>query len=223
MAGSLQRPQLSEEIAAHIRETVMSGQLRPGEFVRLDAVAQQLGTSVTPVREALLLLRGEGLVRLIPRRGFAVSPLSRVDVEDLFELQAHIGAEIVARACAQITDEQLDEVAALNQALKSAISSKDRASIERLEYEFHRAINTAARSRKLAYLLNNTTKYLPAGFYSADAQWRAAAAGDHKAILAALRARDAAAASAAVTAHVLDGKKRLLEHLDGIGFWSEET
>ena len=63
------RPQLSEEIAAYLREAVMSGQLRPGEFIRLDSVAQQLGTSVTPVREALVLLRGEGMVRLIPRRG----------------------------------------------------------------------------------------------------------------------------------------------------------
>ena len=51
--AALRRPQLSEEIAAYVREAVMSGQLRPGEFIRLDTVAQQLGTSVTPVREAL--------------------------------------------------------------------------------------------------------------------------------------------------------------------------
>src|SRR5579859_7836235 len=111
MADSLRRPQLPEQVAAHLRETVMSGRLRPGEFIRLDAVAQELGTSVTPVREALLSLRGEGMVRLIPRRGFVVSPLSRLDVEDLFDIQAYIGAEILARACLRITGEQLEELA----------------------------------------------------------------------------------------------------------------
>ena len=221
MADSLRRPQLPEQVAAHLRETVMSGRLRPGEFIRLDAVAQQLGTSVTPVREALLTLRGEGMVRLIPRRGYVVADLSRVDVEDLFDLQASIGAEIVARTCVQVTDAELEEFERLNRALRTAIRAKDLTSVEQCEFEFHRAINTAARSRKLAYMLNNTTKHLPAGVYSADAQWRSATLSDHKAILDALRARDCAAASAAVSAHVLDGKKRLLEHLDGIGFWAE--
>lgn len=63
------RPQLSEEIATRIRDMIMSGTLRPGEFIRLDAVAQQLGTSVTPVREALMLLRGEDMRSPGERRG----------------------------------------------------------------------------------------------------------------------------------------------------------
>jgi DNA-binding GntR family transcriptional regulator len=198
----------------------MSGQLRPGEFIRLDAVAQQLGTSVTPVREALLLLRGEGMVRLIPRRGFVVSPLSRQDVEDLFEIQAYIGAEIVARAAVRIEATTLDALATENRLLQAAIRAKDSASIMRHEYEFHRVLNAAADSRKLAYMLNNATRYLPQRFFGADAQWRTAAAGDHKVIHDALRARDVEAARAAVVSHVRDGKQRLLEHLDSIDFWS---
>jgi DNA-binding GntR family transcriptional regulator len=198
----------------------MSGQLRPGEFIRLDAVAQQLGTSVTPVREALVLLRGEGMVRLIPRRGYVVSPLSRQDVEDLFEMQAYIGAEIVARAAARIDEATLAALAAHNRELQAAIRAKDSASIMRCEYEFHRTLNAAADSRKLAYMLNNATKYLPQRFYGADAQWRNAAANDHKIILEALRARDGDAARASVISHVRDGKQRLIEHLDSIDFWA---
>jgi len=219
--AALRRPQLSEEIAAYVREAVMSGQLRPGEFIRLDAVAQQLGTSVTPVREALVLLRGEGMVRLIPRRGYVVSPLSRQDVEDLFEMQVFIGAEIVTRAIKQIDSDSLEALAAENRALQAAIRAKDSAEIMRHEYEFHRVLNAAARSRKLAYMLNNATRYLPRGFYGADAQWRQAAAGDHKAILDALAAGDLEATLAASTRHIRDGKARLLEHLDSISFWSD--
>lgn len=198
----------------------MSGQLRPGEFIRLDAVAQQLGVSVTPVREALVLLRAEGMVRLIPRRGYVVAPLSRQDVDDLFEMQVYIGAEIVARAVKRIDTETLETLAAENRQLQAAIRAKDSTALMQHEYEFHRVLNGAAESRKLAYMLNNATRYLPRGFYAADAQWRNAAAGDHKRILDALRAGDVEAAQAAVASHVRDGKVRLLEHLDSIAFWA---
>jgi DNA-binding GntR family transcriptional regulator len=222
-AEPIRRPQLSEEIAAHIREAVMAGQLRPEEFIRLDAMASQLGTSVTPVREALLLLRGEGMVRLIPRRGYVVSPLSRRDVEDLFDLQAHIGSEIVARATANIGADELALLAATNRQLIAAVRAKSTGDIERLEFAFHRTINIAADSRKLAYMLNNATRYLPAHFFSADPQWRTATAVDHRTILEALQAGDVQAAQEAVVRHVLDGKHRLLTYLDSIEFWSPAT
>jgi len=199
----------------------MSGQLRPGEFIRLDAMASQLGVSVTPVREALVLLRAEGMVRLLPRRGYVVAPLTRQDVDDLFEVQVYIGAEIVARAVKQIDSASLDKLAAENRALQAAIRAKDSEAIMRHEYEFHRVLNAAAQSRKLAYMLNNATRYLPRGFYGADAQWRQAAAGDHKAILDALTAGDLEATQAATTKHIRDGKARLLDHLDSIDFWGE--
>nr|MDT0663888.1 GntR family transcriptional regulator [Micromonospora sp. DSM 115978] len=76
------RPQLAEEVAAHLRDMIMSGQVWPGEFIRLDDVAKDLGVSVTTVREALLTLRGEDMVELEPRRGYVVAPLSRQDIKD---------------------------------------------------------------------------------------------------------------------------------------------
>ena len=65
----LRRAQLSDEVAGHLRAAIMSGTLRPGMFVRLDETAAQLGVSITPVREALLKLSGEGMVQLEPHRG----------------------------------------------------------------------------------------------------------------------------------------------------------
>jgi len=62
----------------------MSGKLRPGTYIRLDETAAELGVSITPVREALLKLRGEGMVQLEPHRGHFVLPLTRQDVNDIF-------------------------------------------------------------------------------------------------------------------------------------------
>jgi DNA-binding GntR family transcriptional regulator len=211
------RPQLSEEIAGHIREMVMSGQLRPGEFIRLEAIAAQLGTSVTPVREALMLLRGEDMVRQLPRRGYVVAPLSRVDVEDLFAVQAKLAAELARRATGRLDTDALAGLSQLNRSI--ADKGTDAAQLEQFEYEFHRRINTAAESPKLASLLRNASQYLPQRFYSSDPAWRERAARDHGSLLAALRSGDAEAAAAAIQAHVLDGADRLIAHLESISFW----
>jgi DNA-binding GntR family transcriptional regulator len=214
------RPQLSDEVAAHLREAIMSGALHPGQFVRLDAVAAELGVSVTPVREALLALRGEDMVELEPRRGFVVSPLSRRDVKDMFGLQAELAAQLVGRATTLISEQQLEHVARVAAELAAAGGHQE---LSTLEYEFHRLINKAAGSRKLARFLDMASRYTPARVYTADPQWRVQVVADHAAIVAALRARDANAAREAVYRHVKDGERRLLRHLDAVGLWSPGT
>jgi DNA-binding GntR family transcriptional regulator len=222
-AFALPRQQLSDEVAARLREEVMSGVLRPGEFIRLESVAQRLGVSVTPVREALLLLRGEDVVRLIPRRGFVVAPLSRVDVQDLFELQSQLAGQLAARAVERMDDAVLAELTRINRLLEQAVEQQASDQIEALEYLFHRTVNVSADSRKLAYVLRSATQYLPRRFFTADAHWRRAVNRDHKRILKALAAKDPDAARSAMQAHVLDGQARLIDHLDEIGFWSPEA
>lgn len=212
------RPQLSDEVAAHLRDAIMSGELRPGEFVRLDAVAAELGVSVTPVREALLALRGEDMVELEPRRGFVVSPLSRKDVEDLFGLQAHLAAQLAARATERITDEQLDGLEQLADSVRRAAAGAT-GELGALEYEFHRAINKIADSRKLSRFVEQATRYMPARLYTSDSGWRGQVVIDHIAILEALRARDATAVREAIQHHVADGERRLLRHLDALHLW----
>jgi DNA-binding GntR family transcriptional regulator len=162
-------------------------------------------------------------VRLLPRRGFVVSPLSRVDVEDLFDVQADLAGKLAARAVERMTDEELMELTAVNDALIEAIDAGSPERIEALEYAFHRTLNMAARSRKLAYVRRSTSEYLPRHFYSGDARWRRAVRRDHARILVAARAHDAEAACTAIRAHVLDGKDRLLRHLEEIGFWEDDA
>src|SRR5271165_2190082 len=95
--ASLGQLQLPETIAIQLREQIISGRLKQGEFLRIDAIAKSMGVSTTPVREGLLLLQSESFVRLMPRRGFVVNSISKEDLLDLFWAQASIGAELAAR------------------------------------------------------------------------------------------------------------------------------
>jgi DNA-binding GntR family transcriptional regulator len=199
----------------------MEGELRPGERLRLEDLAAQLGVSITPVREALLTLRGEDMVELQPRRGYVVAPLSRQDIEDIFKLQADIAGELAARASRRIGPEQLAELTAAHEALSRISTDGGREEIEQQEYDFHRAINRIADARKLSWLLRTALRYTPARFYAADPAWRANMVSDHRALLAALAARDPHAAHAAMARHFTDGADRLIKHLDATGLWRE--
>src|SRR6266849_6256300 len=92
------RRQLPEEVAAYVRELIMSGVVRPGEFLRMERIAEAIGVSNTPVREGLLALSNQGFVRQIPRRGFVVAPFTKQDIRDLFWAQSVLAGDLAARA-----------------------------------------------------------------------------------------------------------------------------
>ncbi|RVW05071.1 GntR family transcriptional regulator [Rhodococcus xishaensis] len=213
------RPQLSEDVAVHVRNLIMSGQVRPGEFIRLDETAAELGVSVTPVREALLTLRGEGLVELVPHRGYVVAPLSRNDVNDLFWLQGQIAVELAIRAADHIDEGVISELTEINDQLQSAVELGDAARVEELEFDFHRILNRLAGARKLSWFLLGATRYTPATFYSTDRAWGDTAVANHTRLIAALASRDPAAIAAETRAHFDDGAKRLVQHLQAMGIW----
>ncbi|MEE2032183.1 GntR family transcriptional regulator [Rhodococcus chondri] len=214
------RPQLSDDVAVHVRNLIMSGGVRPGDFIRLDETAADLGVSVTPVREALLTLRGEGLVELVPHRGYVVAPLSRADIDDLFWLQGRIAEKLARRAATAITPDALTELIDINAQFADAVRVGDAARIEHLEFTFHRTLNRVADARKLAWFLHNTTRYTPVQFYSSDRDWGLEAVAAHDRILEALRSSDAEAAGFETARHFTDGARRLVRHLDRMGIWS---
>lgn len=213
------RPQLSDDVAVHVRNLIMSGGARPGEFIRLDETAAELGVSVTPVREALLTLRSEGLVELVPHRGYVVAALSRGDINDLFWLQGQIAEELAARATAAITPDALDELRAINTKLARAVEDSDTARIEDLEFSFHRVLNRLAGAAKLSWFLLNAIRYTPVHFYSADREWGDAAVASHERLIAAMAAGKVDEAGRESKAHFTDGAERLVTHLEEVGIW----
>ena len=215
----LRRAQLSDEVAGHLRAAIMSGALRPGTFIRLDETAAKLGVSVTPVREALLKLRGEGMVQLEPHRGHVVLPLTRQDIDDIFWLQATIAKELAATAAQQITDAEIDDLERITEVLAAAVAAADTEAIAATEFAFHRAFNHATGRIKLAWFLLHVARYMPLMVYAADPEWGAAAVDNHRKLIAALRRRDTAAVVAHTHWQFTDGARRLTETLDRSGIW----
>jgi DNA-binding GntR family transcriptional regulator len=215
----VRREQLSDEVAAHLRAEIMTGALRPGTFIRLDETAAALGVSITPVREALRTLRGEGMVQLEPHRGHVVVPMTRTDVQDIFWLQATIARELAATTVARITDAQIDELERLNGELEVAIEHRDPDEISAAEFAFHRAFNHASGRIKLAWFLLHVARYLPALVYSTDPSWGHEAVHSHRALIAALRRRDVRRVVELNGAQFTDGARRLMARLEEIGMW----
>ncbi|OBI10352.1 GntR family transcriptional regulator [Mycobacterium sp. E2462] len=207
----LRRAQLSDEVAGHLRAAIMSGRLRAGTFIRLDETAAELGVSVTPVREALLKLRGEGMVQLEPHRGHVVLPLTEQDIEDIFWLQATIAKELAVAATAHITDAQITELDRINETLAAAVGSSDAETIAGIEFAFHRVFNQAGGRIKLAWFLLNAARYMPVPVYAGDHEWGRAAVDNHRQLIGALRRRDTAAVVEHTVWQFTDAADRLRE------------
>jgi len=217
---AVRREQLSDEVAARLRSDIMTGTLRPGTFIRLDETAAALGVSITPVREALRTLRGEGMVQLEPHRGHVVVPLTRGDIEDIFWLQATIAKELAATAAERITDAQIEELERLNDALAGAVDRGDTEEVVGAEFAFHRAFNRATGRIKLAWFLLHVARYLPGQIYASDAAWGAAAVAGHRELIAALRRRDVDSVVRLTNGEFTDAAQRLVARLDEIGLWT---
>lgn len=213
------REQLSDEVAGHLRAAIMTGSLRPGTFIRLDETAAELGVSITPVREALRTLRGEGMVRLEPHRGHVVLPLTRTDIEDIFWLQATIAGQLARSATERVTEPQIAELERLNEALADAIEHQGPDEVASAEFAFHRLFNHASGRIKLAWFLLHVARYLPPLLYATDRDWGSEAVASHRELIAALRRRDAETVVRLTTGQFTDGAQRLIVRLEQIGLW----
>jgi DNA-binding GntR family transcriptional regulator len=215
------RHQLPEEVAAYVRELILSGKVKHGEFLRLEPIAEALGVSNTPVREGLLSLRAEGLVNLVPRRGFVVGSFTRQDVEDIFWAQAMIGSELAARAAAKITKQDLRRLQEIQELHRKAVEEGDVADIAKLGRDFHRVINLAAGSPRLATLMGGVVAYLPNRFYALiDAQVQSTLHA-HPAIVESLQRGNARSARAQMRDHIRAGGDSLIADLDARGIWND--
>jgi DNA-binding GntR family transcriptional regulator len=217
--AGLGKQQLSETVATHLREQIISGQLQRGEFLRIDAIARELDVSTTPVREGLLLLQSEAFVRLMPRRGFVVNSFSKGDLRDLFWAQATVAAELASRAATCMSQQDVARLRETHARHEQAVAAQDRDLAARLGHEFHRTINLAAQSPRLALLLGGLTRQLPNRFYASIEGQLEDAIAYHPIIIDALRVQDAEAVRSLMYRHILSGAEHLIGMLERQGTW----
>jgi DNA-binding GntR family transcriptional regulator len=215
------RRQLPEEVASYVRELILSGKVKPGEFLRMDPIGEALGVSNTPVREGLLSLGAEGLVILVPRRGFVAGSFTRQDVEDIFWAQATIGSELAARAASKITKQDLRRLQEIIELHRKAVEDGDVTGTAQLGHEFHKVINLAADSPRLAALMGKLAAYLPNRFYAAIEGRVESTLHAHPAILEALQRGSARSARAQMRDHIMASADSLIADLSARGIWRD--
>lgn len=214
--GGTIRTNLKDVVADHIRNLIFSGQLRPNQKIDQDEIAQVLEVSKLPVREALILLENEALVRGIPRRGVFVAPLTPDDVRDHYEIYGMVEGIAARRAAANLSDEQLRELAAITEQMHRDDMTERQ---EKLNFEFHRAINIAGGTPKLLAVLQLLSKTMPARFYEIAGGWSEIAGDQHRRIMAALSKRDGEAAERGMREHIVSGGDFAITMLRESGFW----
>jgi len=204
--------------ADEVRRQVFEGKLRPGSRIDQDAIAEQLGISKLPVREAVIELSAEGIVQLEPRRGAFVATLGREDILDQYWMLGVISGMAAERATTRLTDDVLATLDELVAGMERATTSETE---ELLNHRFHKVINTAAGSRRLIAELKTLSRAIPKGFFESHAGWREASNHDHQEIVAALRSGDGTAARALTEAHFRRGGDQAVALLESRGFWDD--
>lgn len=145
-------PSAITRVSEILRHRLVTGALRPGEMITLRTVAQELGTSAMPVREAAGRLVSEEALELVKNRGIRVPAMSRERLFDLTAVRVFLETELAKRAAFSISHSALNKAVKANRVVDSAIASGDAGAYMRANYEFHFAIYEAAASPTLVRL-----------------------------------------------------------------------
>ncbi|MFT4201281.1 GntR family transcriptional regulator [Gordonia sp. (in: high G+C Gram-positive bacteria)] len=217
MKRAIDLPASLKQVAVdEIRRRIFSRQLEPGSRIEQEALAEQIGMSKIPVREAISDLVAEGLVEVFPRRGAFVVALTQQDIEDHYWILAQISGRAAARAAGVASAATIAE---LERNLAALQASGDEAERARIAVDFHAIINQAAGSRRMNSVLRTLGSPIPLEFYEASPD--ADAYDEHRELLDALRDRDAERARAAMEKHFLHGASAAIEALERAGFWAD--
>lgn len=146
---------LREVVFNTLRNAIIQGEFQPGERLLEVTIANKLGVSRTPVREAIRMLELEGLVVMIPRKGAEVANITVKDLTDALEVRMAIEALSVKLACERIDEEGREELKATCMRFKEAINSKLVPAIVEGDEAFHNAIYRASKNQKLINIAQN--------------------------------------------------------------------
>ncbi|PRB43050.1 GntR family transcriptional regulator [Arthrobacter sp. MYb23] len=211
--GTTSRAQpLRERVIADIREMILSGRVGQGTVLPETDLAEQLGVSRGPVRDALAALQREGLVTLRPNRRARVVSLGLRDVEEIYSLRGQLERLAVQRAALNVTDIDLAAMRKILNRMDSALERQDLIELSQLDTGFHDRIYEASRHDRLyrswADLRSQVTLFLISRNTTAVTS-RDVVVGEHEALLEALTARDTALLVRLMDDHLLGAYERL--------------
>lgn len=206
---------LREEVFYTIREAILKGNLKPGTRLKEIALANEMGVSRTPVRDAIRKLELEGLVVIEPNRGACVSEIARQELNDVLELRRGLEELAIQKACERITPEELENLEAAAEEFSSLVSGRDLKDLAEADVHFHDVIYRASHNRRLVQILNNLREqmYRFRMEYLKDESSRKLLDQEHHEILEAVRKGDAEAAHTCICQHIDNQYDMILKSL----------
>lgn len=183
---------LRDVVFQTLRQAILKGELQPGERLMEMKLAERLGVSRTPVREAIRKLELEGLVVMIPRKGAAVANITEKDTKDVLEVRRTLEMFAVEVACDRITPEQLQELKESAKDFEDFKGSADLIRIAETDMKFHEIIYEATQNERLVQMLNNLREnmYRYRIEYLKDPNYYDSLVGEHREILKAIENGD---------------------------------
>lgn len=187
-----------------LRQAILRGELKPGERLMEIQLANKLGVSRTPIREAIRKLELEGLVLMIPRKGAEVADISEKSLRDVLEVRKALEELAVQLACDKITEEKIVDLKKAAEDFKKILKSKDITEIAEADVRFHDIIFMATDNQKLVQLLNNLREqmYRFRVEYLKKEEVHPQLIAEHEKIIECIMERDKVKASAIVSEHI---------------------
>ena len=190
-----------ERAARELRDRILTGALPADTRLDLDAITKEFATSRTPVREALLELSYDGLVKVAPRSGITVIGITPEDLLDSFTILGVLTGQAAAWAAGRVTREGVERL-------------RDLATDIDANWDFHREIHRAAQSRRLMAQIRQAVRVVPSNFLAMFPEHEHHSLDDHQALVSALADGDADKARGIAERHVLDAGHSLASWLE---------
>ncbi|HPF43487.1 MAG TPA: GntR family transcriptional regulator [Syntrophomonadaceae bacterium] len=211
---------LRDLVLEALREAILNGTLKPRERLMEIQLAEELGVSRTPVREALRKLELEGFIVMVPRKGAYVADLSIKDIADVFEIRIALEGLAAALAAERITDEELEAMERHLVEKAEAIKKNDMVKLVEVDTKFHEALYGASRNDRLITIINNLREQIQRFRTSSLAMpgRMQQSLEEHRSIVEAIQSRDIALARQTAQEHIENAESWMIESLKNEGF-----
>ena len=199
-----------------LRQAILKGEMEPGERLMEIQLAQKLGVSRTPIREAIRKLELEGLVIMIPRKGAEVAHITEKDMKDVLEVRSALEELAATLACRNVTADRLNELKAANKVFESAIVSKDVVAIVDADVAFHDIIYAMTENARLIQIINNLSEqmYRYRLEYVKDARTHSILISEHNDIIRQFSIRNVEEAKTVIRQHINNQEKGIIRLLN---------
>lgn len=208
---------LRNKVFNYIKSQIINGAYGPGETLLESRLADELGVSRTPIREAIRLLEMEGLVETTTKKGATVLGISKQDVEDIYMIRQLVEGLAARWAAERLTAAELKELQKTHELMEFYAQKHEVEEIAELDNKFHQMIYEAAGSKILYLTLHNLHQYVQiARLKSLSVQNRLPQTlAEHHAVIKAFETKDASQAEKALAEHVRKAYANIHRQLSG--------